>query len=85
MGFERKEFKGYEKKFDDKKGFANRNGGNRGFGNRDGGNRGFGGRDKKPDGMSNGRIDNFEKPLLLLLKEISEKLDILIKDKQDTE
>ncbi|AUB31501.1 hypothetical protein [Spiroplasma floricola] len=52
-----------------------------------GGDRGgrFGGRGRDNGGRSggqggnSGRIDNFEKPLLELLKEINEKLDLLIK------
>ncbi|AGR41070.1 hypothetical protein [Spiroplasma taiwanense] len=31
--------------------------------------------------QNNGRIENFEKPLIQLLKEINEKLDILIEKK----
>lgn len=81
MAFERKDYKGFEKR--DNNGFDRRDN-NNGFNRRDN-NNGFdrnrrpgGFRDKKPEGMGNGRIDNFEKPLLALLKEISEKLDILI-------
>ncbi|WP_338985660.1 hypothetical protein [Spiroplasma endosymbiont of Diplazon laetatorius] len=57
---------------------GDRGGRSGGFGGR-GGDRGgrsggFGGQ-----GGNSGRIDNFEKPLLELLKEINEKLDLLLK------
>ncbi|AGR42076.1 hypothetical protein [Spiroplasma diminutum] len=55
---------------------GDRGGRSGGFGGR-GGDRG--GRSGGGQGGNSGRIDNFEKPLLELLKEINEKLDLLLK------
>ncbi|WP_339021676.1 hypothetical protein [Spiroplasma endosymbiont of Atherix ibis] len=79
--------------FDNKENFrrsrsenGSRDGGRSGGSNHSGdrGSR-FGGRGRDNGGRSgrqgvnSGRIDNFEKPLLEILKEINEKLDLLIK------